>query len=386
MSKPDQLPRTAEFLESKPIQPWAKTNHSDPETYYDPDCLAAEPALADTITQQFPTVGDVQQLFSLRDSAGGNRHYRVVGSQRTVFARCFRPQWSAAALSALHDIYRAVATSDIFFDSPQRGCLVPLRSNNGQDAVGSVGQLMTLYPHAEEPNLRHYAGSSLAELASAAERYGRLHVGLQQLQGLDFKALANTSDRLVWQPFDPRLFATVEAAASDNPANPGAVLFRKYRSLIEGALAVILTVTQPSRPPEVVHHDFHPHNTFFVGDDCRLIYDYETVSMSKQFPEALAFGLHRFVREVVRNGVASVEQGKECFLTGFTQGGGSVPSEIDSHLAALITKPNLHKLLSVLSQQLGQQPDLRGRTVKERSSEAHKFLGYLMEAQAFAQH
>src|SRR5437867_3815625 len=97
-------------------------------------------------------------------------------------------------------------------------------------------------------------------------------------------------------------------------------------------------------------------NTFFKNDKCVLIYDYEAVSCFWPEAEALAFTVHRFIREYIRflkdRGGHEVEENitraVNFFLEEYARGGMPIPHNFSANLRLEIKTTNLSKLLSIM--------------------------------------
>ena len=136
-------------------------------------------------------------------------------------------------------------------------------------------------------------------------------------------------------------------------------------------------------------HDVHPHNAFFVGEDCVLIYDYQWIA-DWRHGDVIAYTLHRFVREWVRE---SREKGDphaidqipglvSQFLAAYSEHGPRFPSNVESTLHLRIAGACLFKLRHVmLCRVLKEDPFHRPGPLLDQ--EVQKFISFLKEAPYF---
>jgi len=137
----------------------------------------------------------------------------------------------------------------------------------------------------------------------------------------------------------------------------------------------------------------HPLNTFFKEGECKLIYDYETVSSATTLEESIALTAHRFIREAYRKreeeGVEMSKLIKE-FYNGYKEYG---PLPNDNDINGLIERlPYQIKMVSLfkiannlrINEQCKQEKDNElGRSPETIRNEVTKFITFLIEADSF---
>lgn len=137
-------------------------------------------------------------------------------------------------------------------------------------------------------------------------------------------------------------------------------------------------------------HDVHPHNTFFRGDICMLIYDYQWIG-KWSLEELVAFSMHRFIREHLRQRIALGYRAKiehiklvsEIFIKNFITSGPAMPDKYLDYLHYYIKIANIRKIYSVIIKLNHLVLDDSKRSYEVLLSELDKFVLFLRESEHF---
>jgi hypothetical protein len=331
------------------------------------------------------------------DEKSASLNYRVQGAgQKPVLLRIHRRISTEHALVTLQAVQRHVFDSGVFGDSRFNECLLPLRSTHGGAYEQFKGLFVEVYPFAE--NVEHYSGDSLAQVESLAARYGSVQKALQRLSpSVDLGCFDRLRPEISWFEGDKVRFDRIsdDNAAAMRLSGPDRfdILFHQHRKFlntvwreIEPHLGSIDKFGGP------LLHDLHPHNTFYQSGGCVLIYDYEATSRYWSHSDALAFAVHRFVREYIRSlrerKVPRVEEEipkvVDTFLEHYASQGLPVPPTFTANLGIAMKITNLGKLLYIMADHYNLQEDRARRQPDILYAEAVKFLAYLQEAECFA--
>jgi len=379
------------------IEPWMRTNHSQSVIRYvslleDDKALIAEP-----LHRHYRSLVKRLCFGSRIDEASGSVNYRIKPfSGVPLLCRVHTRIKSEMTLKTLHAIQRHIYDSGIFSNSRLNDTLLPIQSDDGSEYVQYDERYVVLFPFAE--NVTHYSGATLAELENLAHNYGLVQKALQSIDNnLDIDALSHTRPSISWFRGDDYLFELVyennRRAANTVDADQFVTTFRDHAEFLKSCWEEVEPlISRNERHPTPLLHDFHPHNTFFEGEQCLLIYDFEAVSHYWSEAEAVAFALHRYIREFVRlerkrgnsQAVEGIRHLGQSFLNNYSQGRGSLPSGIAGNVGVFIKKTNLAKLTEIMAWRfglLGEDPG--GRRRETMYTELRKFIMYLLEAEYF---
>ena len=329
----------------------------------------------------------------LVDEISNSLNYRVKGiNKKPVLLRIHKKITSEVTLNTLQSIQHHIFESNIFSE-PFNHCLQPKTSSLGKKYEQFKGNLIEAYPFAE--NVMHYSGENLDQIKSVARKYGAVQQTLQQLDpSLD---LARFHVRPDLSLLDKELFELIledsNRAFRDGNVNRFTTLFRQHQAFLEETWQII--------EPKLVHikfhrkpllHEIHPHNTFFQNNECVLIYDYECVSKDWTKTGALAFAVHRFIREYVRSakdrghpGAAKeIPKAVNIFLEYCELGGMAIPPGFTGSLSLEIKLTNFGRVLLVMAYNYRVMKDLANRSEDAWYAELVKFFTYLKEADYFS--
>lgn len=376
---------------------WMRTNHSQPVIRYTPLQNDDRALIAETLCRHYRSRVTWVSFGSRIDEDSGTANYRIKPSSGApLLCRVHRRIKSEMTLQTLHAVQRHIHGTGVFSDSRLSEALLPISSDDGTEYVQSGGRFVVLFPFAE--NVTHYSGATLAELSGLAHAYGRVQKALQSVNcDLDLEALSHTRPDISWFLGDEYLFELVceNNKRAAKAANPDAFVttFRDHADFLRSIWAEVKPlIKRDERHARPLLHDFHPHNTFFEREQCLLIYDYEAVSHYWSESEAVGFALHRFVREFIRldrergnaRTTEEIHPLGEVFLEGYSEGRGSLPSDILGNVGLFIKKTNLAKLTGIMAwwyELLGKDPG--GRRRETMYAELQKFIMYLREAEQF---
>lgn len=386
-SSPSQLPSL-----------WIPTNHSKAIIEYEAVYNKDQKSQLDEILQKHygAYVGKFYKI-DLVDEESGTLNYRVKGLRRKpTLLRIHKRITSEIALNTIQTIQRHLFESGIFSESPVRNRLMPLPANSGRMYEQFNGRFIEIYPFADD--VSHYSGENLRQIESVANEYGSVQKMLQNLDpSVDLNQLTGIEPYISWFKGDVSLFDLI--CEISNRASKGAnpdkmtIMFNDHQSFLKEIWQEIKPqVSNFSSDSKPVLQGFHPHNTFFQNDKCVLIYDYESVSKNSSESEALAFTIHRFIREYIRllklrgYPVAESEIPKiiEVFLMSYEAGRGFVPSNFISNLGLYLKISNLARLVQNMEWNYKITKDPSDRSENAWYSELIKFISYLKEAKYFA--
>lgn len=159
----------------------------------------------------------------------------------------------------------------------------------------------------------HYCGSR-PELVAAAHGAAALHRALASYPYRD--ELNQLQHFLVpWQMAD--LNRILEAARAD--VSEIGDLFREYGAWLHG----LATENQQRAAPyvtgarrQIIHGDFHPHNTLFHNGNLKAIFDFELMQEAELLRD-FGFVAHRFARQYAvygQSGAAGAQEGYRLFI------------------------------------------------------------------------
>jgi hypothetical protein len=303
-----------------------------------------------------------------------------------------------------YEIRQWLVEQHVFEGSPLEKCVLPFESRlNGRslpyvtrrflithDGEAAPVNFAQLFPCASD--VTHFDGSE-EQLTSFAALYGKLQNALSTMP----EQLIHSRNKDNLAPYDFDDLAEKFKAVSGVSKLPRA----RKNKLIEWFIAKELLINEwleeggnfwSSHEPKMrLLHDVHPHNAFFNGQDCALIYDYQWLD-DWQHGHVLAYTAHRFVRECVR---VSYEGGDpdylkripallNAFIESYASGGPAIPADFRETLHLRIAGSALCKVYSVMSTAVSS--DWLGRSLDCRLDELRKFESFLKEAEHFAPH
>lgn len=377
---------------------WLPTNHSQATINYKPVVESDVRTKIDRILREFygAYVGRIYKI-ELVNEPSATLNYRVQGfAKKPILLRFHKIVSSEQALVALQSIQRHVFESGVFSDSPINNCLIPLPSTSGRTFEQSDNQLIEVYPFAD--GVVHYSGKSLTQVENLARKYGLVQKALRDLDaGINLSLLGNLHPYMSWFQGDQSLFDLIckingRAILKSNP-DSFSLLFGQYQSFLKKVWHEVkpYLAQEADILPKPILHNFHPHNTFFQGDKCVLIYDYDPVLKNTSEVDALAFALHRFIREYLRSLLqrghveveAEIPAVVDTFLEHYSLAGLPVPPDFKNNLSLAIKKTNLARLLQIMSVVYRMANDGDRRDERIWYAELVKFISYLEEAEHF---
>lgn len=317
----------------------------------------------------------------------GTLNFKVFIEERDVplLLRIHKRITDEARIKLLHRVQCYVYDRGVFSDGLGR-CLVPIETRATDQNYGIFnGLYVSLSEFAS--NVTHYGGHSIEEVINFASKYGALQQCLQNAS-FDVPVLGRPSLES-WSRLDRSFFELISSSAKRLSAIGAENYARVFVDNYDYLLAVFdelqdIKVTRNAKP---LLHDLHPHDTFFSGDKCVLIYDYEDVASGLDESTTLAFSLHRFVRELFvhrRDRLpAEIERAVDLFLEHYQKSGMPIATGFKGSLHLHIKLINLMKLLNVMAYFFGISRDPAARSESFWYSEITKFISYLYEASQF---
>lgn len=403
-------PRPDESGTSKAEISWPAFNHSTPLISWTPvvDALVLR-NLHKVFNTHFGVGWTRWYIFDELLEQTHSRNFRVVrGLHRDpVFMRLHVAEREGVRLSSVQKIRAHVLQEGVFADSPVGYCLKPIAAPDGKTLVEVVSQFRLrdgsapfyceFFPYVHD--VTHYSGTSLEQLLSFAQLFGRLQKSISTI-GNDLLPLASATkdhyeDEICNIESDISFIDQAYQIARRKREIPAYLEFWQSNraGLIQAAVAQWKYLESLNSKTDVapLMHDVHPHNTFFRGDKCVLIYDFEQID-TYSHGDALAFSIHRFVREFVRHrrdragmsAVHEIPKAVKLFVEHYSSG---FESELtDGFLDTLdlrITKINLTKLRHVMMSLVHPGSELGRRPASTLFAEARKFVACLEEARHF---
>ncbi|NEQ74894.1 MAG: helix-turn-helix transcriptional regulator [Okeania sp. SIO2C9] len=321
-----------------------------------------------------------------------------------------------ATLRVLQYINKYIYDEKVFADSDLAECLCPIEISPSQvsglatyckiNSLEDKGTLIEYYKFALD--VSHYTGETVQELISFAYQYGKLQKSISSLpQDLDITELSRNRPAITFhkQRIEAKVKSLLERIKeirdddimmnkpsikiSQNDESFFIFIWNEIKEYIE------------KRPINNIPllHDCHPHNTFFRNGQCLLIYDYEAVSTTWSPLEAIAFVMHRFIREFYvkkfMNGEnvyplrEEIYNYAEKFLQEYQKGEGPIPVDFTNndnllkniHLGIKLT--NFSKLVSIMRYLITDIKDPAGRPSNMLKNEYRKFCIFLREADRY---
>lgn len=368
------------------------TPHSDSKiALYDVTCHGNARNEIERILNQLYILTLDHSPVSYVDEPSGTLNFRVkVKEYKTpLLLRIHKRINDEEKLKLLHRLQVHVYNSRVFSDGLGQ-CLLPIISQaTNQDYAVHRDHYVSLSRFAD--TVQHYGGRTEQELASVAAKYGALQDCLQHFEGLG-GSMSGRSESESWSRFDEPLYKLVrDLARKASNANAGsfAQLFERHAGYLDDICHEVedLNIARSAKP---LLHDFHPHNTFCDTNRCVLIYDFEDVAMGSSEPVALAFAIHRFVRQYIINSMPpsrretkTIEPLVDLFLDRYQLGGMKVSEDFKISLHLYIKLVNLMKLLHVMCYFFRLEADPALRTEHQWFQALQNFLGFLREAQLF---
>lgn len=374
-----------------PVVPWQRINHSDPGIQYS----APEPEIAAAIgrivtTQYRKALGSVREIQCIVEDTG-SRNYRVV----TERAGCVLIRWQRFELAREDDerkrwervlsIHRQIADAEVFTEGD---ALRPIESDRGSPIVTDETSFVFAFPYVE--GVVHYPGDEHA-LMSVAGGFGRVQKQIAGLPQGDDPVAATSPDWLAsgWSQFvQVHEKSRVEWEQGEVKGDALRAYYQHRWRIHEAAREAYLFPTPQVGDGPAQYNGFHPHNAFFRGTACVLIYDYDTVSVRWPVHEPLAVAIHRTVRETLRHRLHGGDAFAErdiprlvtIFLQNYQRAGGFVPDRFLDHFPAALRRIMLMKLVSVMAFLMRLRRDPSGRGTGTLRSEVRKFIMFLLEA------
>lgn len=344
--------------------------------------------------------GKGSAIYRVKEFSGTNNYKVTFSDKDPLLLRIHKRIKDEMTLTVLQSIQKKVYESEVFKDSPLRDCLIPLKTSSNKNFVLlDNGYLAEAYPFAQmrfsssTEQVNHYSARSQEQLYKFARRYGSLQkfISTQKIENIHF--ITEQRPGISW--FGNRLAKIYEIFEKISEiadySNTGIKISQKDQDFLKSVWNQVNTCTcNRILQDELFLHDCHPHNTFFYEDECLLIYDYETVSNFWSQSEALAFTMHRFIREHVRKYYARSENIRtriaalvDIFLKGYSENGARIPENFRDSLSLCIKTTNLAKLLEVIAFYHRIDSDPANRNLEVLYSEFLKFLAFLKEADYF---
>lgn len=374
------------------VERWTPTPHSDSRiTLYDVTSHGSvRNEIATILNQLYLLTLDQLPIFYV-DEPSGTLNFRVDVKEykHPLLLRIHKRIKDETKLNLLHRLQVHVYNSRVFSDGLGE-CLLPIISQaTNQDYAAYRSHYVSLSRFADI--VQHYSGRTEQELGSVAGKYGALQDCLQRFECLQ-EEMSGRSESESWSRFDKPLYRLVRGLARKaSSANTGnfARAFEQHAGYLDD-ICHELQDFHIARSAKPLLHDFHPHNTFCDTHRCVLIYDFEDVAMGSSEPMALAFAVHRFVREYIRNSMPpsrreskTIEPLVDLFLERYQLGGRTVSEDLKVSLHLHIKLVNLMKLLHVMCYFFRLEADPAQRTEQQWFQALHNFLAFLLEAQLF---
>ena len=375
------------------LERWMRFNHSRPnvvltdvtfeESAFDTvrgilDCWGLELASAPRPLRTIQRIEEETGTINLRVVATDSRN-----SEHTLLVRVHRNSCSPDDLQQLLDLHCHVANEGVFPDATDY--ILPISTKSGSRFATFRDSHVTLFKYAAAS---HCTCREVDELLDYAMKLGQLNQSLARYEG-DLPQPINWARQWDAQETEELelLLRCVETAAGNGDKLSGSL--SENRQVIEGALSDVSDFAfQPSDLALV--HDCHPHNTFFEGNRCVLIYDYESVARGYCHESVVAFSLHRFVREFARQkrnrlDLTALGGISRDFVRNYEHGfGSSLGDDFVQSLDQHVSLVNLRKMKNNLAYLHGLRPDPGNRSVDVWRSEVHKFLVCLAEAKVLS--
>ena len=346
---------------------------------------------------------NINSFYNLQqvDEISGTINYKIssrVFQKHPYLFRIHKRFSDEFSLSCLQKVQKHIYLSDCFQNSPHRECLNPIITKSGESYTFFGEHLVEVYPFAS--NAEHFSGESIQQIKSLAYKYGCVQKKLKELNSeTNIELLSDKCPNLFWfnkNTPDLDLYRNImecnDRAIKSCNVSRFTELFNNNKRIIEETWDQIKQrIVEPKLKNLPILHDFHPHNCFFIGHDCTLIYDYEAVSRYWSLSEALAFTLHRFTREYLRNQIVKantpisyiIPQTVDTFLESYSNSGDQVPTHFTQELSHEIKVPNMAKLLGIMSYYYKLHPDPAGRPEDVWYMELKKFISFIKEAEFY---
>lgn len=430
-----------EELEDPTTEPWRYTNHSYSLIRWDTDIPSPHlRAIDEFLTEQERlSQRGVFRVYERLLEETGSANFRVF----SVFGRPRYIRIDKVAHPEDHERRNLVLDHVInTWDDTENlvRCLKPLpikRPANKQDEKYRKKTLpapkflvdkdvwVQLYPYIDTDTYPHYAGRSIDELRSVAERIGQFQASLQSMDDqhkqflLEYPKQTDPIARPLLSPERINAIWDWIRKESSTTANTCVALMNRENKedRVQNWITDTVELLAQLEEPSLLLHDLHPHNVLCKPGDkgarCVLVFDYSWIGgWAHSF--VLASTLHRFVREyaIVKTGLERiVEYQQETAYLGYKDGehppevrqhctaGASaflesyrrycpaervpLPDEFDAKLGAYIRLANMDKLFHVLEEAIHPEQEIRRRSEERVVAEIRKFIRYIKESEVF---
>lgn len=337
-------------------------------------------------------------------------NFRVIPGVRTepIFLRLHVGEISEARMRWVHGVRSHVLSDGVFEDSPLKHVLEPIKNLDGNPITKLDGihlrdrsaeaYYAELFPYVH--NALHYPGTSLTQIESFARRFGRLQSSIKKAPADKiFQGRKELYESLPENMLEKitSMSATCKSAIKVGERKPHHRLWLENRDLIDKWTKKCVSYLSERRDDQrfILLHDVHPHNTFFRGDVCDLIYDFEQVD-EYSHGDAVAFSIHRFVREWVRSKDSrgyfsrdddprpAISRAVDVFIKGYSECGPGLPTDFAKELSLRIGVTAINKLWAAMWYAIDPDACPYKRSRSFYFSEVNKFLQCLKEASFFS--
>lgn len=288
--------------------------------------------------------------------------------------------------------------------------LIPYRHSEiktGTSFVPNGNVIFELYPYID--GVTHFKGKEEKELINIAGVLGKLQKSLQvgtlnkKLESINLqesdaytKYLTEKEITEKWK----KINCLINTMHYYDPI--ARVLYEKEnQDIIIECVKKVASLRKEQKEKELVLlFDVHPHNVFYKDNECVLIYDYSGIGYWHH-SHVLAFSLHRFIREYVRERnynfytkeyfTNKIRELANQFIEEYERSYNDSydkniklerPDDFKDNLHIYIMSANMDKLLSVSLNSLKKEDILR-RPESRMFGEVRKFIRYMREAKAF---
>ncbi len=388
--------RAIELDEDQTAEAWTTTNHSVSEIRWasitDPECRD----IASTFWRSRCASGFTKRLAMfdrlLEDTATINIRVEPF-FEETRLLRLYKALLVPEELSCRNTVALHLQKEKIFPDDMAQ-CVValPLRGGGYSERISdhrlSPGQNIWGEVYHFARDVTHYPAESLDQLASVAKTLGKVQQSLQSLCADSIAPLVTGNAARKDVPFD-RWPEIKEAVLKDSLLHPYVRLLRPYVPAIDKWIESVRVFTESTeRHGEfILLHDVHPHNVFFRGGECVLIYDYQWVG-NWCHGDVVCFAAHRFIRDLVAKhsgespATTFISRAMRTFLDSYRQECDlKLPDDLELNMCPYIQRANVGKLISICWTGLyGHDKWSRGDT--RMLGECRKFIKYMKEAES----